>query len=126
MTSNERFGSVETRKLFAQSTPKFGKVTVARYEFGKKNCLTLKINQNTFLKQSTLKRQARALMQVRIQGGGDWGDAPLKTFESNFIHHDILQFEEQHLRYKTILPSIVLSQNCCEVYFIPPTVTKPL
>jgi len=28
-------------KLFAQSTPKFGKITVARYEFGIKHRLTL-------------------------------------------------------------------------------------
>ena len=37
-------------KLFAQSTTKFGKVTVARYEFGIKHCLTLKINQFIFIK----------------------------------------------------------------------------
>jgi len=30
------------------------------------------------------------------------------------------------LRYKAILLSIVLSQQCCEVYFISPTVAKPL
>jgi len=36
-----RFGSIETRKLFAQSAPKFGKVTVARYEFGKQELLNV-------------------------------------------------------------------------------------
>jgi len=33
--------------------------------------------------------------------------APLKTYESNFIHHDFAQFRKEHSRYKAILPSIV-------------------
>ena len=41
--------------------------------------------------------------------------APPKTYESNFIHHDFVQFGKQHSRYKAILSSIVLSQQCCEV-----------
>jgi len=49
-----------------------------------------------------------------------------ETYESNFIHHDFVQFGKQHSRYKVILPSIVLSQQCCEVYFISRTVAKPL
>jgi len=56
--------------------------------------------------------------------GGDWGDRPPKTYESNFFHHDFVQFGKQHSRYKAILPSIVLSQQCCEVYFISPTVVN--
>jgi len=36
--------------LFAQSIQKFGKVTVARYEFGVKHRLTLEINQVIFIK----------------------------------------------------------------------------
>jgi len=51
-----------------------------------------------------------SLMQGRI--------ALSKTKESNFIHHDLLQFVKQHSRYKAILPSIVLSQQCCKVYYI--------
>jgi len=44
--------------------------------------------------------------------------SPSETHESNFVHHDFLQFEKkQHLRCKGILSSIVLSQQCCEVYF---------
>ena len=39
------------RKLFGQSTPKFRKFTVARFEFGIKHWLTLKINQFIFKKQ---------------------------------------------------------------------------
>jgi len=39
------------RKLFTQSTPKFRKVTVTRYEFGIKHWLTLKINQFIFKRQ---------------------------------------------------------------------------
>ena len=41
-----------------------------------------------------------------------------KTSESNFIHHEFLQFGKQHSRYKAILPSTLLSQECCKVYFI--------
>jgi len=33
---------------------------------------------------------------------------------------------KQHSRYKAMLSSIVLSQQSCEVYFIPLTVAKPL
>ena len=37
-------------KLFAKSTPRFWKVTVAKWEYGIKHCLTLKINQFIFTK----------------------------------------------------------------------------
>jgi len=47
-----------------------------------------------------------------------------KTYESMFILHIFLQFGKQHLRYKPILSSIVLSQQCCEVYFISLTVVN--
>ena len=32
-----------------------------------------------------------------------------------FIHRDCARFGKQHSRYKAILPSIVLSQQCCEL-----------
>jgi len=48
-------------------------------------------------------------------------DRPLKTFESNVIRRDILQVGKQHSRHKNILSSIALSQQCCEVYSISPT-----
>jgi len=51
--------------------------------------------------------------------------APLKTYESNFIHHDFAQFRKEHSRYKAILPSIVLSQQCCEVCFTSRAVVNP-
>ena len=35
---------------------------------------------------------------------------PLETYKSNLIHHNFVQFGQQHSRYKAILPSIVLSQ----------------
>jgi len=57
-------------------------------------------------------------------GGGDWGDRPPKTYESNFIH-DFVQFGKQHARYNAILPSVVLSQQCCEVYYSSLTVVNP-
>jgi len=32
--------------------------------------------------------------------GGDWGNQPSKTYESNFIHHDFVQFRKQHSRLR--------------------------
>ena len=57
-------------------------------------------------------------------GGGDWGDRPSKAYESNFIHHDFVQLGKQHSRHYAILPSVVLSKQCCEVYFISRTVVS--
>jgi len=44
--------------------------------------------------------------------------APPKTYVNNFIYHTFVQFEKQHSPYKAILPSTVLTQQCCEVHFI--------
>jgi len=52
------------------------------------------------------------------------GDGPLKTDENNFIRHSFVQFRKQHSRTNAILSSIVLSLQCCEVYFISITVAK--
>ena len=41
--------------------------------------------------------------------------APPKTYENNFIHHEFLQFQKQYSPM-AILSSIILSQQCCEVY----------
>jgi len=54
------------------------------------------------------------------------GRSPPKTCESNFVHHNFLQSGKQHSRYKAILLSIVLSQQCCEVYVISLAVAKQL
>jgi len=62
--------------------------------------------------------------QGRIQGGGDRGDHSPKTYESNFIHYNFVQFRKQHSRYKAILSCIALSLQCCEIYFIFFTVAK--
>jgi len=40
--------------------------------------------------------------------------ASSKTYESNFTDHDFVQFGKHHSRCKVILPSMVLSQQCCE------------
>jgi len=63
--------------------------------------------------------------QERIQGRASGAIAPAKTYESNFIHHDNLQFGKQYSRYKDILPSTVLSQQRCEIYFISLAVVNP-
>jgi len=47
-------------------------------------------------------------VQGQIWVGGK-GRRP-KAYESNFIHHDFVQFGKQHSRWKAILWSIVLSQ----------------
>ena len=62
--------------------------------------------------------------EQKADPGSDWGDRLPKTYECNFIHHDFVQFVKQHSRYKAILPSIVSSQHCCEVYFISPIVVN--
>jgi len=58
-------------------------------------------------------------------GGGDCDDRPPKTYECNFFHHDFVQFGKQHSRHEYIVPSIVLSKQCCEVYFISLTLVNP-
>ena len=63
--------------------------------------------------------------QGRIQVGAIGAIGPPKTYESNFFHHDFEQFRKQHSQYKAVLPSIVLSQKCCEVYFISLMVMNP-
>jgi len=39
----------------------------------------------------------------RGKSRGDWGHRPPKTYESNFFHHDFVQFGKQHSRSKAIL-----------------------
>ena len=59
-----------------------------------------------------------------LQGGSRETIAPPKAYESYFIHHDFIQFGKQHSRLEVIVPSIVLSQQCCKVYFISLTVVN--
>jgi len=83
----------------------------------------------------------RHLLQFRV--GFREGRLAPKTNVTNFIHHDFLQFGNQRIktnssnsldmlelsqcsRFKVILSSIVLSQQCCEVYFISLTAEKPI
>jgi len=64
----------------------------------------------------------KSIVLVNARGksrGGRMGRSTyLKTHESHFIHDDFVQIGKQHSRYKAILPSIVLSQQWFEVYFI--------
>jgi len=50
--------------------------------------------------------------------GGRLERLTLLNYENDFIHRNFVQFGKQLSRYKAILPSIVLSQQCCEVIFI--------
>jgi len=59
--------------------------------------------------------QCQRGLRWQLTGAGadpDWGDRrpPRKTYESNFFHHDSVQFGKQHSRYESILPFIVLSR----------------
>jgi len=38
------------------------------------------------------------LLRTGADPGGDWSDLPPKTYESNYIHHDFIQFRKKHLR----------------------------
>ena len=65
-------------------------------------------------------------MQGWIQGGAIGVIFSPKTYERNFINHNFIQFGKQNSLHMAILSSIVLSQPCCEEYFISFTVAKPL
>jgi len=75
-------------------------------------------------RNDTMPGREIGFTQGRIQGVGNWGDNPPKTYESNFIHHDFVPIGKNHSRYKAILLSVVLSQQCCEVYFISFTIVN--
>jgi len=63
-----------------------------------------------------LRTSCRQTQLVWTRDGSREGDRPPpKTYESNFFHHDFEQFRKQHSRYRDILASIVLSQQCREV-----------
>jgi len=50
--------------------------------------------------------------------------APLNTKEVTLFTTIFLQFGKQHWRWNAIFSSIVSSQQCYEVYFIPHTAAK--
>jgi len=60
----------------------------------------------------------------RWEGGKEI--ATPRTVESDFIHHNFLQFRKKHSRYKIIRSSTVLSKQCCGVHLNTLTVVKPL
>jgi len=62
---------------------------------------------------------------VTNRGGSRGAISPPETYETNFIHHDFVQFGKQHSRCKNILPSIVLTQQSCEIHVISLTVENP-
>ena len=55
-------------------------------------------------------------MRLHPGGGVVGAIASSKTYENNFFHRDFEQFRKPLSRYKAIFPSIVLSQQFCEVY----------
>ena len=80
-------------------------------------------SRNVFGKSTESTRK-----QVDSDRGGSrgrLGRSPPKTYETNSIHQDFVKFGKQHSRYEAILPSIVLSQQCCEVFFISLIVVNP-
>ena len=75
------------------------------------------------LKSCYYKSRNRRVRHTSSSRGGSRGEiraiGPPKTYESNFINHELLQFGKQHSRYDAILLSSVLSQRCCELYIMP-------
>jgi len=51
------------------------------------------------------------LDRVGSKGGAIGEIAPLKSYESNFVHHDFVQLRKKHSQFKAILTSIVLSRT---------------
>jgi len=51
----------------------------------------------------------------------------LDVFSAGWVgkRYDFVQVGRQHSRYKAVLLSIVLSQQCCKVQFISLTLVKP-
>jgi len=74
---------------------------------------------------SRKKKSVTCAAAIEGRGGSRGAIAPFKTYESNFFHYDFVQFGKQYSRYEASLPSTVLSQQCCEVYFISPAVVNP-
>ena len=72
--------------------------------------------------ENDLAKHVKALSQRFLSKKAITSIAPLKAHKSNFIHHDIVQFGKQHSQFKAMLPSIVLSQQYCDVYFTSLTV----
>jgi len=60
-----------------------------------------------------------------VRGGFRGAIVPPKTHKITLLTMIFIQFGKYHSRYKAILPSIVLSHQCCEVYFISLTVVNP-
>ena len=70
---------------------------------------------------SMQKARWRDIQAVSWQPGrggssGGWRSHHPKTYGSNFIHHNFVQFGKQHSLYTASLLSIVLSQQCCGKY----------
>jgi len=83
----------------------------------KKFCIRVR-NILTNLSPNPARLTTLAHVTCHDQGSGaDPGVAiaPPKTFESNFIYHNSVQFEKQHSRYKATLSSIAFSQGCCKI-----------
>ena len=82
---------------------------------------------NEFWWQTSPQRRKLIPYQPGADPGGIGAIAlPPKTYESNFIHNDFVQFRKKHSRYKAIFPSTVLSQQCCDVYFTSPYSSEPV
>jgi len=109
-----------TRVLFVCVTKSTSDLS-ALYRLSCTMSLTIRILQQ--------RLAAHLRCKIPAKGGSRGGTirviAPSKIYKSDFFHHDFLQFGKQHSRYKAILPSTVLSQKCCEVYFISLTVVNP-
>jgi len=56
----------------------------------------IQASDNTYKEQAL--EQPPVIMVVADPGGDDWGDRPPKTYESIFVHHDVVQFGKQCIK----------------------------
>jgi len=80
---------------------------------------------NSFSKKTSTVLAVHCLRSRSGSGGAIGAIAPPKTNESNFIHHDFVQFRKKHSRYNAILPYIIWSHRWSIGYFISLTVVNP-
>jgi len=95
--------------------------------WAKKNTSCFVAIKSDFVFSSIVTTNIQKTLQPRGGStGGDWGDRPPKTYQSDLVHQDFVQLGKQHSWQRVISLSIVLSQQFCEAYFISLIVAKLL
>jgi len=61
--------------------------------------------------ENDLTRHVKELSKRFLSEKAIGAIAPSKSYESNFIHHDFVQFGKQHSQFKAILPPLFSHSN---------------